>query len=407
MSTFFAKKNLFLRVAVGFVLGVILGLVVPGFSIATKVVGDIYLNLIKMMIIPIVFCAVFCGIANIHDSALLRKIGFRTVVLYVIMFVVSAAVSLAIAYAIRPGLGTVFENAPEYTGNITTPTISSFLLNIVPTNIVNAMAAGSTLPVILFTIVFAVAIVAVGDKGKPVLDFMNSLSSAMFKMLGYFMEVSPIGVLSLMAFSVAQYGAGIFGALAKYILCCWICCIVVFFLVMALPTCAYTKVPFMTFLRACGKIALVTLSTTSSAATLPTTINVSMEDLGAPEGVSKFTLPLGCTINMCGGACSFCCLAVFVSDFYGINLAFSTIVFLVFIATLINMAAPGIPGGGVVLGASFLSILGLPIDLMGPISGFYRLLDMAFTTINVEGDVAANLIISKSIGEYDAANAKG
>ena len=407
MQAFFAKKNLFLRVAVGFVLGVILGLVAPGFSIATKVVGDIYLNLIKMMIIPIVFCAVFCGIANIHDSALLRKIGFRTVVLYVVMFVASAAVSLAIAYAIRPGLGTVFENAPEYTGNITTPTVSSFLLNIVPTNIVNAMAAGSTLPVILFTIVFAVAIVAVGDKGKPVLDFMNSLSAAMFKMLGYFMEVSPIGVLSLMAFSVAQYGAGIFGALAKYILCCWICCIVVFFLVMMLPACAYTKVKPMTFLRACGKIALVTLSTTSSAATLPTTINVSMEDLGAPEGVSKFTLPLGCTINMCGGACSFCCLAVFVSDFYGINLAFSTIVFLVFIATLINMAAPGIPGGGVVLGASFLSILGLPIDLMGPISGFYRLLDMAFTTINVEGDVAANLIIAKSIGEYDPANAKG
>ena len=230
---------------------------------------------------------------------------------------------------------------------------------------------------------------------------MNSLSAAMFKMLSYIMELSPLGVLSLMAYSVAQYGAGIFGALAKYIACCWLCCVVVFFLVMVLPTCLYTKVPAGRFLKACGKIALVTLSTTSSAATLPTTINVSMEDLGAPEGVSKFTLPLGCTINMCGGACSFCCLAVFVSDFYSINLSFGTIVFLVLIATLINMAAPGIPGGGVVLGASFLSILGLPIDLMGPISGFYRLLDMAFTTINVEGDVAANLIISKSIGEYD------
>ncbi len=407
MNALLNKKNLFLRVAIGFVLGILLGFAAPGFSIATKVVGDLYLNLIKMMIIPIVFCAVFCGIANIHDSALLRKIGFRTVLLYVVMFVVSSAVSLAIAYVIRPGLGTVFENAPEYTGNITTPTISSFLTNIVPTNIVSAAASGSTLPVILFTIVFAVAIVAVGDAGKPVVDFMNSLSAAMFKMLGYFMEVSPLGVCSLMAFSVAQYGAGIFGALAKYIACCWLCCIVVFFVVMVLPTCAYTKVKPMTLIRACGKIALVTLSTTSSAATLPTTINVSMEDLGAPEGVSKFTLPLGCTINMCGGACSFCCLAVFVSDFYGINLAFGTIVFLVFIATLINMAAPGIPGGGVVLGASFLSILGLPIDLMGPISGFYRLLDMAFTTINVEGDVAANLIIAKSIGEYDAANAKG
>lgn len=405
MKTLFAKKNLFLRVAIGFVLGVLLGFAAPGFSIATKVVGDLYLNCIKMMIIPIVVCAVFCGIANIRDGVLLRRIGVRTVLLYVLMFVLSAAVSLAIAYAIRPGFGTVFENAPEYSGSITNPTVSSFLTTIVPTNIIDAAANGSTLPVILFTIVFAVAIVSIGEAGAPVLAFMNSLSGAMFKMLGYFMELSPIGVLSLMAFSVAQYGAGIFGALAKYIGCCWLCCIVVFFVVMVLPTCLYTGVGVGTLLKACGKIALVTLSTTSSAATLPTTINVSMEDLNAPEGVSKFTLPLGCTINMCGGACSFCCLAVFVSDFYGIGLSFSTIVFLVFVATLINMAAPGIPGGGVVLGASFLSILGLPIDLMGPISGFYRLLDMAFTTINVEGDVAANLIISKSIGEYTAPKA--
>ncbi len=405
MKVLFSKKNLFLRVAIGFVLGVILGFVAPKFSQDTKVVGDIYLNLIKLMIIPVVVCAVFCGIANIRDGALLRRIGFRTVLLYVLMFVVSSAVSLAIAYVIRPGLGTVFENAPVYEGNITNPTISSFLTTIVPTNIIKAMADGSTLPVILFVIVFAVAIVSLGEKGKPVLDFMNSLSDAMFKMLGYFMELSPLGVMSLMAWSVATYGAGIFGALAKYIACCWLCCVAVFFLVMALPTCLYTRVPFGKFLKACGKIALVTLSTTSSAATLPTTINVSMEDLGAPEGVSKFTLPLGCTINMCGGACSFCCLAVFVSDFYGIGLSFGTVVFLVFIATLINMAAPGIPGGGVVLGASFLSILNLPIDLMGPISGFYRLLDMAFTTINVEGDVAANLMISKSIGEYDGRKA--
>lgn len=406
MKALFKKENLFLRVAIGFVLGVILGLVAKDFSIATKVVGDIYLNLIKLMIIPIVVCAVFCGIANIKDGHLLRRIGVRTVLLYVVMFVVCAVISLAIAWVIRPGLGTAFENAPVYEGEITTPTITSFLLTIVPTNIVKAAADGSTLPVILFTIIFAIAILAVGEKGRPVLDFMNSLSDAFFKMLGYFMEISPLGVMSLMAFSVAQYGAGIFGALAKYIGTCWLCCIVVFFVAMVLPTCLYTKVSPAKFIKACGKVALVTLSTTSSAATLPTTINVSVDDLGAPEGISKFTLPLGCTINMCGGACSFCCLAVFVSDFYGINLPLGTIVFLVLVATLLNMAAPGIPGGGVVLGASFLSILGLPIDLMGPISGFYRLLDMAFTTINVEGDVAANLMIAKSVGEYDGSMAK-
>ena len=217
MKTLFAKKNLFLRVAVGFALGVILGFIAPKFSIATKVVGDIYLNLIKLMIIPVVICAVFCGIANIRDGALLRKIGFRTVLLYVVMFVFSAAVSLAIAYTIRPGYGTVFENAPVYEGSITNPTIASFLTTIVPTNIFKSMADGSTLPVILFTIVFACAIVSAGETGKPVLNFMNSLSDAMFRMLGWFMELSPLGVASLMAYSVAQYGAGLFPALAKYI----------------------------------------------------------------------------------------------------------------------------------------------------------------------------------------------
>lgn len=406
MKKLFKKETLFIRVAIGFALGIILGLVAPQFSIATKVVGDVYLNLIKLMIIPIVVCAVFCGIANIQDGALLRKIGIRTVLLYVLMFFASAVVSLLIVYLIRPGKGMTLASDVVFTGDLANTTVSGFLTTIVPTNIVQSMANGATLPVILFTAIFAVAIVALGEKGKPVTTFMNSLSAAFFKMLGYFMELSPLGVMSLMAYSVANYGSGIFSALAKYIVTCWICCIVVFFICMVLPTCLYTRVSPGKFLKACGKIALVTLSTTSSAATLPTTINVSMEDLGAPEGISKFTLPLGCTINMCGGACSFCCLAVFTADIYGLNLSLGTIIFMVVVATLINMAAPGIPGGGVILGASFLSIFGLPFDVMALISGFYRLLDMAFTTINVEGDVAANLIIAKSVGEYNGAQAQ-
>ncbi len=177
MNVLLKKENLFLRVAIGFVLGVILGLAAPEIAISTKVVGDLYLNLIKLMIIPIVVCAVFCGIANIKDGNLLRRIGVRTVVLYVVMFIVCAVISLAIAWTIRPGLGTVFDNAPVYEGEITSPTITSFLMTIVPTNIIKAAADGSNLPVILFTIIFAIAILSVGEKGRPVLDFMNSLSA--------------------------------------------------------------------------------------------------------------------------------------------------------------------------------------------------------------------------------------
>lgn len=397
MKKIFAEKNLFIRVAIGFALGIVLGFAAPNFSISAKFVGDAYLNLIKMMIIPVVITAVFCGIANIGDRKLLRQIGLRTVLLYMVMFIASSVISLGIANIIRPGLGTVFENMPVYEGEVTTPTVASFFGNIIPANIVKAAADGSTVSLIIFTMVFAIAVLAIGEKGQPVVSFMNGLNDAFRKMLSYFMEVSPLGVMSLMAFAVAKYGAGIFGALAKYIGTCWLACFAAFFIVMMLPSCLYAKVPAGKFLKAFGKIAMVTMSTTSSAATLPTTIRVSIEDLGAPEAVSNFTLPLGCTINMLGGACSFCCLATFVSDFYGVHFSFGTIVFLIFAAMLLNMAAPGIPGGGIVLGASFLSLLGLPLDLMGPIAGFYRLLDMIFTTMNVEGDVAANLIIAKSI----------
>lgn len=406
LSGLMRKDRLFLRVAIGFVLGIVLGIVFPQFSKGTKVIGDVFLILIKMMIIPILFCAVCCGIANMKDTGSLRRVGIKTVLLYVLMFVASAVLSLIIAYMIRPGYGVVLENVPVWEGKLADTTVTGFLLSIFPSNIFSTLAKGDILPTIIFTAIFAVAIASVGEKAKPVLDFVNALSEVMFKVLGYIMEISPIGVMSLMAFSVAVYGLNLFSVLGKYIFACWACCLAVFIVIFVIPTMLYTGIELVPLLKAMGKITMMTMSTTSSAATLPTTIRVSIDDLGAPEEISNFTLPLGCTINMCGGACSFCCLAVFVSDFYGINLPIQTLIGMVFVATLINMAAPGIPGGGIVLGASFLSIFGLPFDLMGLIAGIYRILDMAFTTINVTGDVAANLIISKSEKLWDPSRVK-
>lgn len=401
LETIMKKKNLFIRIAIGFILGIFIGIILPEFSIATKVVGDVYLKLIKMMIVPIIFVAVAGGICNIESTEDLKRIGFKTVGLYVVMFVLSCIVSLIVAYAVRPGKDVVFANPPVFEQEITNPSISDFFINIFPDNPIMAMAEGKILPVIIFTILFSSAIVMSGEKGKPVLDFINSLSTIFFKLLEFVMELSPIGVMSLMAFSVSKYGLGIFSALGKYIITCYIACILTYIFAMCLPLFLYTKMGIVKLTKSMYKVWLVTLSTTSSAATLPTSIKVSMEDYKAPEGITKFTLPLGCTINMCGGACSFSCLAVFVSDFYGINLSFKEIVTLIFVATLINMAAPGIPGGGIILGASFLSILGLPFDLMGPIAAFYRLLDMAFTSLNVTGDLVANLMIAKSEKQWD------
>ncbi len=402
MKFLMKKENLFIRIAIGFVIGIALGFLAPSFSLSIKFLGDIYLNLIKMMIIPILVCAVAGGIINSSDITALKRIGVKTVILYVIMFLASFAVSFGVAVTIRPGLNVVFENQPVYEGD--GPASMSFgevLTGIVQDNMLKAMLDNAILPTILFTMIIAIAILAAGEKGKVLKDFINSMSAVAFSVLGMIMETSPVGVMALMAFSIAEYGSGIFMAIGKYILCCWLACIAVFIIVFTIPVKLYTGVDLRTYLAACGKVALMTMSTTSSAATLPTTIRVSTEDLGAPASISDFTLPLGCTINMCGGACSFCCISLFVADFYSLDLPLGKLAAMAVVATLINMAAPGIPGGGIVLMTSYLTIFGLPIDLIGPVAAFYRLLDMAFTTINVEGDIAANLIISKSEGLWD------
>lgn len=397
MKTVFKKENLFIRIAIGFGAGILLGTLAPQFSIEAKVIGDVYLNIIKMMVIPVLICAVMTGIINSANLGSLKRVAVKTVLLYVVMFLASFAVAFGVAMIIRPGIGVVFENQPVYDGEVGGPIkISEVLLGIFPDNIFEALSANNILPTMLFAILLSAAIVSIGEKGRPVADFINSLSEAVFRLLSMIMETSPVGVMSLMAFSIAQYGTGLFMAIGKYILCCWLACIAVYIIVFLVPVLLYTKIDAKRFLLACGEISLMTLSTTSSAATLPTTIRVSTEDLGVPAEISDFTLPLGCTINMCGGACSFCCLAIFVSDFYDLNIPLAQFAAMAIVATLINMAAPGIPGGGIVLMTSFLTIFNLPIDLIGPIAAFYRLLDMAFTTINVEGDIAANLIIAKS-----------
>ena len=397
MKTVFRKENLFIRIAIGFGAGILLGILAPQFSLDIKIVGDVYLKLIKFMVLPVLICAVMTGIINSANIASLKRVAVKTVALFFVMFLASFAVSSAVALAVKPGQGIVFENQPVFEGTAAGKlSAGDVLRQIFPSNPADIFSSKNILAAIILAMVLSVVIIKAGEKAEPVKEFINRLSGIVFRVLSVIMETSPIGVMSLIAFSIAEYGSGIFMAIGKYILCCWLACLAVFIIVFMLPVTLYVKTDLKTYLRACGRVALMTLSTTSSAATLPTTIRVSTRDLGAPEDISSFILPLGCTINMCGGACSFCCLAFFVDEFYSLGLPFPQLAAMALVAALLNMAAPGIPGGGIVLMTSFLTIFSLPIDLIGPIAAFYRLLDMAFTTINVQGDVAANMIIAKS-----------
>lgn len=389
------KKHLFTRIAIGFALGILLGIFLPDFSIQIKFIGDIYLNIIQAMIIPIIFVAVSTGIINIGSGKDLGRIGVKSVSVFILMFIATAGIGLLISYLVRPGNHINIDSA-GYDGEITSPSVEDFFMNIIPDNLFMALTEGDILATIIFTVIFSIAIVAVGKEAEPVKNFINSLSTVIFKVLNYIMELTPIGIISLMAFAIAEYGAGIFSALGLYIVTAYAACIIAFIIVMLIPVWIYTGMTPVQFLKGIYKVWLVSLATTSSAVTMPTTIRVTKNDFKVSESITNFVVPLGTTINMAGGAISFSLLAVFVSDFYNIPLGVGQIIYLVVIATVINMAAPGIPGGGIVLGASFLTLLGLPIELMGPIAAIYRILDMAYTTMNITGDATAAILIDES-----------
>ena len=395
----FKKEGLSLRILIGFILGILIGITSPSLSNSIKFLGDIYLNLIKMLITPLVFCSVYCSILSLKNIKQLKDLGFKTILLFAGLFIGCCIISLILGYVINPGKGVILVS--EWAGTLADINLSSFFKKIVSPNILQSFVSGETLPVILFTIFFGLATLIHTEKTSSGIDFIKgvtSLRDILYKTFGYFMEFSPLGVMALMASTLSEYGSSIFGNLAKYILTCWICCAVCFLFILVLPTIFYTKISFKKYIKACGKVMLVAMSTTSSAATLPTTIKVCTEDLECNRDIVNFVAPLGCTINMCGGACSFMCLMVFTSQINNIILPINTIILAIVVATLMNMAAPGIPGGGIVLGATFLSIIGLPLEFIGVYAGIYKILDMAYTSMNVLGDVSSNVILNKGFG---------
>ena len=321
-----SSKHLFTRIAIGFVIGILLGIFLPEFSLNIKFIGDIYLNIIKVMIIPIIFVAVSTGIINIGSGKDLGRIGFKSVLVFVVMFALTAGIGLFISYLVRPGKVIDIE-ATGYDGEVTSPNAEDFFMNIIPDNLFMALTEGDILATIIFTVIFSIAIVAVGKEAEPVKSFINSLSKIIFKVLNYIMELTPIGIISLMAYAVAEYGAGIFSALGLYIVTAYVACIIAFIIVMLIPVWLYTGLKPVDFLKGIYKVWLVSFATTSSAVTMPTTIKVTNQDFKVNDAITNFVVPLGTTINMAGGAISFSLLAVFVSDFYDISLGFGQIVY--------------------------------------------------------------------------------
>ncbi len=390
------KKYLPIRILIAFVTGIAAGMLFHEFSIWIKPLGTLFMNLIKMLIVPVIFFSVTSGIASIGDVQKLKRVGGKVVLIYATMTVLACVIGILVVSVTHPGAGFVLDGVEAYDASkLTTPSFTNFLFDMVPTNIVESMASGNVMQVIFFSFIFGIALVFLGEKAKTVTQFMDQSAQIIYRMLDIIMIYSPIGVFALMANTIAVYGSQLFGVLAKFVFTDWTGCLLIWLAMSGLVK-AYTGVKYGKMCKAMIPIWINTLATNSSAGTIPITLDVTTKKFKVPMSIASFSIPLGATINLTGAALYKTILAFFVAEIYGLQLTWGQTLMIITISTIMSIAAPGIPGGGIVTGAIFLNLLNLPMDLMGPIAGMYRLIDMSHTTVNVSGDVMGTLLVAKN-----------
>ena len=373
-------------------LGFLLGFVAPEFSKSINFFGDWYITELKIIIGPVIFASIFVNVLRRQKGSSLTLL--KTIGLFVAMFMVTFLLTAGVVAIAKPGQGFVLDN-PEDLPKEADFGVLAILKNLIPSSLEDVFLGKSIFFVIVIAFVSSLIV-----SFTPIKDKAADIFETVRKYLGYALQIiiflTPLAVISLVSNAVVKYGSMLIAAGLKYILFAWGCSILAVILVMILPVWLIAKVNPITYVKKVAKVWLISLSTCSSVATLPHTIKCCNEDFGVDEKITNVVVPLGCTIHMCGGAVSFALLGLFVAQMSGFTITFGTFLLMILCATLINMAAPGIPGGGRIIGISYLMIFGLPIaGFYGFYNGIYSLLDMSYTTLNVTGDISANIILNR------------
>ena len=397
------KLGLTSKIFIGFALGIILGLIFGEIVTVIKPLGDIFLTLIKMIVVPLVFCSITSGVASIGDINKLKRIGSKTLIYFVVATMLAGIIGLVIAQLVQPGSGVelnMIQANSKYEAK-EMPTLAKTLLDMFPSNPIKALVDGNLMQIIVFSLFLGVSLTLLGEKGKKAIELFDIGTEAMYKMTAIVMDFSPIGVAALMACSIGEYGLKIFGPLGKFILTDYLGLLAVILLLYVPMLKFIAKIPLGYFFKKVLQIWLVTASTTSSSGTLPVTISVTKKKFGVSDELAEFILPLGATMNMNGAVVYYSAAVMFVSQIYGVTMDLSQQVLIIILATIISIGSPGIPGGGIVMTIMLLTTMGLPMEIVGMIAGIYRIIDMGHTTLNVTGDVITSLCIGRSENAID------
>lgn len=394
------KLGLAWQMMIGLVVGIIVGAMVDTQFAQTwfKPLGDLFIRLIRMVVVPLVIATIIAGAAGISDTSKLGRVALKTLLIYAITTAISVAVGLIFASVIQPGVGLDLSTEGLKAKEIVPPPLVDTLLNIVPINPIEAMAKGSMLQIIFFAVMFGFALSALGERAKPVLNFFEVVSDTMIRVTGTVMRFAPIGVFGLIAFTVSRHGLSVLLPLGSLILSSFLAT-VFFVCVVLLPMVRiFSKIPVMKFVKGIFEPWLVAFTTCSSAAALPANLD-STRRLGATKAISSFSIPLGNTINMNGTAIYMGVCAVFAAEVFGIPMDMTTKLTVVVMGVLAAVGTAGVPGAGLIMTTIVFTQIGIPLEAVALIAGVDRILDMIRTSINVVGDAASAVVVTAMEGE--------
>jgi len=405
------RTKLHTKILVGLLVGIPVGLFLGPRAELIKPIGDLFIRLIWMIVVPLVFASIFVGTASLGDIRKLGRIGAKTLSYYLVTTSIAITIGLVLAGVFKPGSGineaTKTHLLESYKGEAMKdleiaskrPGIVDTFIRIVPRNPFESLTAGDMLQIIFFAVMFGIAVTMIpGGKGKILIDFFDAVSDGMTQLVHIVMKFAPIGVCALIAAVVGRFGAQILLSLVKYALVVLAGLAIHMGMIYSLAVWIFARMSPRFFFRGMRPAQLIAFTTSSSNATLPVNIECAEENLGVPKDIASFVLPLGATINMDGTALYQGVAAVFIAQVYGIPLTVIDQITIVLMATLASIGTAGVPSVGIITLTMVLRTVGLPLEGIALILGVDRILDMCRTIVNITGDASAAVIVAATEG---------
>ena len=408
------KMSLTVKVLVGLVLGLITGVIINTFLAGNAfidtwvvngvfhMIGKMFINALKMLVVPLVTFSLICGVCGIGDIAALGRIGTKAFALYLLTTAVAISTAILLAQIVGPGKGFVMEGIEiKDIAAKEAPPVTQVFIDIIPSNPISAFANGDMLSIIFYAIMVGVSILLVGRKAKPIVEASEMMNEVMMKMVTLVMSIAHIGVFCLIAKTFAQQGIGLLLPMASYFFTVVGALAIHLFVTILALLFIFTRLSPTTFMKKMRSAQAFAFSTASSSATIPVTLRSVSERLGVNNSVASFTVPLGATINMDGTAIMQGVATVFIANVYGIELGIGGYLTVIGMSVLASIGTAGVPGVGLIMLAMVLNQVGLPLEGIGIIMGVDRLLDMCRTAVNITGDAMVSTVVAKGEGKID------